>query len=564
MRVEFDIPTKDRYEQLGLLLWSLLEQSYKNWDVTIIDDSEKRYDLREISFIWQMLRMMDKRGHKWRVFFGNKKGPHACHQISLNEARNPYIFRVDDDCILDPKCLETLVNTWKSEEHVGKKVGGVGCIIIEPSVPNEIEFLPPHWESYKKYQGKVDDHGMAFGDHQWRRHPDKNLQDVEHLYSSYLYSVEAGKEVGGYDLNYNVVGHREETDFSYRIWKKGYGLVVDPNATVWHLRNPKGGIRTYSDGNLWAQCQDYYVKKFGFKTGKYEEKVLKFFGGMGDLLCITPLLRGLSNDQKRSVSVIYPQLLAGNKNIDELIYWGDCEQYSNVVDINIYKWGFDNNFHGKVSEAWCLAYGIPYDNDNLDYSFTVDELESSLKFGSMMHKSIVISPWAGIPAISYGDSNAVGEAKKRTEVKDWFEDRWELLIQKLNGLGYKVLQVGGYGEKLIKGCIDRRGNDVRKTMALLRVCKTFISVDTFLGHAGHAVGKKGVVLFGPSDPKIFGHDSNINIRHPESCNCDFSCLQGKEPKFQWLAHNYTCEFRNCMKSISVDEIMQELTHCEVT
>ena len=42
MRVEVGIPTKDRYVNLALLLWSLCEQSYKDWDVTIIDDSENR------------------------------------------------------------------------------------------------------------------------------------------------------------------------------------------------------------------------------------------------------------------------------------------------------------------------------------------------------------------------------------------------------------------------------------------------------------------------------------------------------------------------------------------
>lgn len=560
MRIEFDIPTKDRYDQLGLLLWSLLEQTYKDWDVTIIDDSEKREDIREIPYIWQMLRLMDKRGHKWRVFFGPKKGPHACHQISLNEAKEDWIFRVDDDCILDRNCLEILVNSWKNEEKVGK-IGGIGPVIVEPQSPFEVAYLPEFFESYKKYQGKVDAYGVALGDHQWRMHPDKKIQVVEHLYSSYIYSKKAAKEIGGYDLNYNVVGHREETDFSYRMFKAGYNLVVEPSALIWHLRNPKGGIRTYNDSNLWNQCHEYYLNKFKFERGKREEKVYKLFGGMGDVLCTTSLIRNLPKNDKRRVSVVYPSLLAGNPNIDELIYWSDCQDYSNVIDINIYKWGFDNNFSGKVSEAWCKAYNIPYDDDKSDYVVSDNEEEWVKPING--DKTILIAPWGGIPAVTYGDANHLGTAKKRTEVKDWFKDRWDLLVKILSDKGFSVYQVGGSGEERINGTISFLGLDIRKVMAILKYCKTFISVDTFLGHAGHAVNKKGVVLFGPSDPNIFGHDSNINIRHPEACNCNFKCLQGKEPKFQWLAHQYGCEFRDCMKSISVDEVMQELTANEV-
>jgi hypothetical protein len=31
-RIEVGVPTKDRYDQLAMLLWSLLEQDYKDWD----------------------------------------------------------------------------------------------------------------------------------------------------------------------------------------------------------------------------------------------------------------------------------------------------------------------------------------------------------------------------------------------------------------------------------------------------------------------------------------------------------------------------------------------------
>jgi ADP-heptose:LPS heptosyltransferase len=46
---------------------------------------------------------------------------------------------------------------------------------------------------------------------------------------------------------------------------------------------------------------------------------------------------------------------------------------------------------------------------------------------------------------------------------------------------------------------------------LLAECKTWISVDTFFQHLAWSEGKKGIVLWGPSDPLIYGHPENVNL-----------------------------------------------------
>ena len=46
---------------------------------------------------------------------------------------------------------------------------------------------------------------------------------------------------------------------------------------------------------------------------------------------------------------------------------------------------------------------------------------------------------------------------------------------------------------------------------LLWQCRTWIGVDSFFQHLGWDEGKKGIVLWGPSDPLIFGHPENINL-----------------------------------------------------
>jgi len=73
-----------------------------------------------------------------------------------------------------------------------------------------------------------------------------------------------------------------------------------------------------------------------------------------------------------------------------------------------------------------------------------------------------------------------------------------------------VVQVGVEGElQLVE---DFRKNltlqDLAKT---IRECTTWASVDTFFQHYAWSQGKKGVVIWGQSDPRIYGHEENDNL-----------------------------------------------------
>jgi ADP-heptose:LPS heptosyltransferase len=47
--------------------------------------------------------------------------------------------------------------------------------------------------------------------------------------------------------------------------------------------------------------------------------------------------------------------------------------------------------------------------------------------------------------------------------------------------------------------------------ALMASCKTWISVDNFFHHMAWTINEPGVVIFGSSDPGIFGHQENVNL-----------------------------------------------------
>lgn len=90
---------------------------------------------------------------------------------------------------------------------------------------------------------------------------------------------------------------------------------------------------------------------------------------------------------------------------------------------------------------------------------------------------------------------------------------WSRLVQLLNQTGYDVIQIGVAGEERVEGVGQFIQNwPFDKLRTLVNDCATWIAVDNFFPHFCHAERlKPGIVLFGPSDPRIFGYDQNVNL-----------------------------------------------------
>ena len=81
---------------------------------------------------------------------------------------------------------------------------------------------------------------------------------------------------------------------------------------------------------------------------------------------------------------------------------------------------------------------------------------------------------------------------------------WEELIGKIDE---PIIQVGIEGEKQLVPDF-RKNLPIAELRKLLKECRIWIGVDSFFQHLAWDEGKKGIVLWGPSDPLIFGHPEN--------------------------------------------------------
>jgi ADP-heptose:LPS heptosyltransferase len=84
---------------------------------------------------------------------------------------------------------------------------------------------------------------------------------------------------------------------------------------------------------------------------------------------------------------------------------------------------------------------------------------------------------------------------------------WSELISMINE---PIVQVGIDGEtQLVEDF--RKNLSLKELSDLILECRTWISVDSFFQHLAWDIGKPGVVLWGQSDPLIFGHSENTNL-----------------------------------------------------
>lgn len=84
---------------------------------------------------------------------------------------------------------------------------------------------------------------------------------------------------------------------------------------------------------------------------------------------------------------------------------------------------------------------------------------------------------------------------------------WKELI---NLIDEPIIQVGVDGEEQL---VDdfRKNLSFAELETLVRKSRRWISVDSFFQHFCWDIGVPGIVLWGQSNPKIFGHIENVNL-----------------------------------------------------
>jgi GT2 family glycosyltransferase len=340
--VTVEISTKNRYEALSLALLSISNQSYKPKKIIIYDDSDNPIDMRKVNIFNNIFKILDLKNISWEVIISPKKGQVFNHQTTLSMAPTDWIWRIDDDNVVEPDTLYKLIQTIFTKSNVG----AVASCVLHPNAT----FHPNATSS------KIEDCLFKYASQFCYF---KGIKSVDHLYSTFLFNKKAAKH--GYCMDLSVVGHREETIFSHEIKRAGYELLVNGEAITWHFQNPTGGIRSFNNPELWAKDQKVFenkLKEWNINLTKF--KFIYLNNGLGDHYSFKHILPEIKNkykDYKLVAAVYYPEAFWDEPDIElmdlnsgQILIHGDIDKY------DIYKYGHLNNHNTSVLDIYRKIY----------------------------------------------------------------------------------------------------------------------------------------------------------------------------------------------------------------
>ena len=302
-RLSVHVCTYNRVGEFGMLLSSLRFQTFKDWDLVIIDQSEtpsKNY--KQISDILTRLKL-DGHGVKY-VIDQLRKGISATRNKAVMEDpwKNEYIVRLDDDSFCEIDYLERLmkivtkgcddyVETGECEherkegeckfsmmgfvEKIGA-VGGIVPLLGSPNIIRDTRFLKNNFDEIIYNDGRIT--VTDNGGYSWL--PNKVLLS-HHLRSCFLFRRSAWEKVNGFseDMGGSISGFREETDFSIKLAQAGYFLLLDTGAKAYHMPAMTGGARGTNQEeyrNALAINEEHFQRKFKYLFNKFGNPYLKW------------------------------------------------------------------------------------------------------------------------------------------------------------------------------------------------------------------------------------------------------------------------------------------------
>jgi GT2 family glycosyltransferase len=277
------------------------------------------------------------------VFLGNvctvrKRGQHYSHQLIQEQAKGDFIFRIDDDEIAEPQCLEILSNIIQEDETIG----AVAPLVLMP----DANYLPD-----KLFNSITD---LTKPNVQWFKQKENSIREAEHLYSCFLYR----KGIARYPLSLSRKAFREETLLTHSIIRAGYTLLIASEARVFHWRANSGGIR--SDNNI----QDYendekifqsYLNLWNIKSD--DKKIAIFNNGLAIMRHFINVLPELKKKHKKvSVACCYPDIFFEHEDV-ELISIAEAKMlYGDIEAFNVYKYCAENNHKENLVKAFEKMY----------------------------------------------------------------------------------------------------------------------------------------------------------------------------------------------------------------
>lgn len=270
-KIAIQIASKDRASEVGLLLESLMFQTYQNFNIYILDDGSQ-VPLTNFYFINYLVARLKLQGHNVKIIKNNiasgvSKARQQLVDYVMKYGKEKLYCRIDDDSICDSKFLEKLI------EGIESGYALVGCIVSPipgPDIKRDIKYVEPVINLARlNNKGELIQNEDSCG----YRYTEEKIIPAPHFRSSCLYKKEIHEAGVDYNSRLSKNGFREENIFSWKCLIKGFKIAIHTGAINWHLATPSGGERDTMNMTAFNQEQfDLITKKMFENEGDFLQK----------------------------------------------------------------------------------------------------------------------------------------------------------------------------------------------------------------------------------------------------------------------------------------------------
>jgi len=260
------------------------------------------------------------------------------------------------------------------------------------------------------------------------------------------------------------------------------------------------------------------VKKILFRTA----------GGLGKQILSTRIAKLIRENNPNAiihVQTSYPEMYANLDFIDRYFALKPIPYFYNdhidfdVMETEIYTDLKYRQGKSHALETWANRFGYKIKKDEIGGIIQLDENEKIAGNQFIMQNKIDVSkliafqPFGGTSYYNPNDAQNVLRVKQARDLPlEKAQEIANLLIEE----GYTVLQISLPTEQKLNGCIHLPDTqnvlNPRFVISIINNCRYGIFIDSFAQHAWKALGKKdAIVLWGATNPKSLGYDTNINL-----------------------------------------------------
>ncbi|MBX0288605.1 glycosyltransferase family 2 protein [Haloarcula salinisoli] len=275
MEYTVGIVTYERPESIGSPLDSLLSQTRLPDELLIVDDSDSSRTTQVVESFRPKFEAAGVRLSYTRRS-GGRSMPGARNDI-IEAATGDVVCFIDDDVVCEESWLAAIDDGYSRDDVAA---------VCGPAIRTDQDLMPTDTRiTDQTNRNTISEYGEVNEiSHCWI--PPSPVETEAGRGANMSFRISALEAIGGFDTRYEGPAVFEEWDVMARLKQRGFDLLYQPEATVYHFETEEGGART--DDNVrptsyWYAKNSLLFRRKNFRETFYRSVALLFFVGTSQL-----------------------------------------------------------------------------------------------------------------------------------------------------------------------------------------------------------------------------------------------------------------------------------------